>query len=276
MLASATPAETLQENENSLDNNLSPSSNSTETVNGTVVPVPYQPTPTGTEQTNVGALDQGNSYTDQATAGTSTQSTEDYVAPGSAVSSDAGAPLESADETTPLTAAAYTPASFAEAPLESADETTLGSSTAAAYTEFGFDEAASTAWGTPGWVPPTAPATGAAAYTTTTYPGSAQPLPSAGYNAAPTSLPLGYNAEAAAASEWTSANPSVPQMVNPYESSELAALFGGSTSSGNAATPAATGSQITINITGMTTQNAQSVAQQMVTALKNAGIGKLT
>ena len=128
-----------------------------------------------------------------------------------------------------------------------------------------------------------APASGSAGYaayesaaTTTTYPGSAQPLPSAGYNAAPTSLPLGYNAEAAAASEWTSANPSVPQMVNPYESSELAALFGGSTSSGNTATPAATGSQITINITGMTTQNAQSVAQQMVTALKNAGIGKLT
>ena len=65
-------------------------------------------------------------------------------------------------------------------------------------------------------------------------------------------------------------------MVNPYEYSELAALFGGSTSSGNTATPAATGSQITINITGMTTQNAQAVAQQMVTALKNAGIGKLT
>jgi hypothetical protein len=114
------------------------------------------------------------------------------------------------------------------------------------------------------------------AATTTTYPGSAQPLPSAGYNAAPTSLPLGYNAEAAAASEWTSANPSVPQMVNPYESSELAALFGGSTSSGNTATPAATGSPITINITGVTTANAESVAQRMVTALKNAGIGKLT
>jgi chromosome segregation ATPase len=47
------------------------------------------------------------------------------------------------------------------------------------------------------------------------------------------------------------------------------ATFGNGT-----ATPAS--SPITINITGMTPANAQTVAQQMVTALKNAGIGKLT
>ena len=36
------------------------------------------------------------------------------------------------------------------------------------------------------------------------------------------------------------------------------------------------GQPITINITGMTPANAQTVAQQMVAALKQAGIGKLT
>ena len=35
-------------------------------------------------------------------------------------------------------------------------------------------------------------------------------------------------------------------------------------------------SNITINITGMTPANAQQVASQMVAALKQAGIGKLT